>query len=91
MFKTYSVMFGLGANDAFGSNQLPNELLVDGAANFLGAHYAQRLQQDVICLAWALPMTWALTTRSACCAHTFFAQRHPLARHAHAAQPLHAH
>jgi hypothetical protein len=52
MFKTYSVMFGLGANDAFGSNQLPNELLVDGAANFLGAHYAQRLQQDVMRHAW---------------------------------------
>ena len=43
MGKTYCVMFGLGANNAFDSYLLPNELLVDGAANDLGADYAQRL------------------------------------------------
>jgi hypothetical protein len=43
MGKTYCVMYGLGANNAFDSYLLPNELLVDAAANDLGADYAQRL------------------------------------------------
>ena len=36
-------MYGLGDNNAFDSYLLPSELLVDAAANDLGAAYAQRL------------------------------------------------
>lgn len=43
MGKAYCVMYGLGDNNAFDSYLLPSELLVDAAANDLGAHYAQRL------------------------------------------------
>jgi hypothetical protein len=43
--KTYSVMHGLGSNNALDTFLLPEDLLLDGAQADMGADYAQRLSR----------------------------------------------